>query len=280
VEVIVWNYDGDVESRLPFHVWDRYARLFKVVWVGSAFKGANKPNSVIVNETVYLNNHYSWLRVMSERSSLVHFKGIVLTGWQRYDHFSVLCELLPSAIPSLTACMKLLMEEGEVDDIPSIGQILTNVSRSLKCDKYNYLNYCSFPGSQIYQQIKILEYFKTMFTRLKERNVFLGWAQEYNLNHTFSNPSHIESIYPEVTSLKMDLENWYNTTEKCMTDMFPSSAVEEWMETNFSPFFYKLKNIHEKMGQILEKTTFPGRPLNDKKQTLHPSADHNKNVLN
>lgn len=28
-------------------------------------------------------------------------KGLVLTAWQRYDHFAVLCELLPAAIPSM-----------------------------------------------------------------------------------------------------------------------------------------------------------------------------------
>ena len=39
----------------------------------------------------------------SQESKFKHqgFTGIVLTGWSRYDHFAVLAELLPAAVPSL-----------------------------------------------------------------------------------------------------------------------------------------------------------------------------------
>jgi hexosaminidase len=30
------------------------------------------------------------------------FRGMALTGWSRYDHFAVLCELLPVAYPTIS----------------------------------------------------------------------------------------------------------------------------------------------------------------------------------
>ena len=53
---------------------------------------------------------------------------ILLTGWSRYDHFAVLCELLPVSIPSLVVNLLIL----------SLGGLELAVSRRintvLKCD--------------------------------------------------------------------------------------------------------------------------------------------------
>ena len=46
---------------------------------------------------------------------MVLFRGRVLTGWSRYDHFThftVLCELLPPAIPSLILNLVVVSEDG------------------------------------------------------------------------------------------------------------------------------------------------------------------------
>lgn len=148
----------DVDNQLPLAMWDKYSRIFKSVWIGSAFKGANQPNSVVVNETLYLANHFSWLKVMADVERLVTFKGIMLTGWSRYDHLSVLCELLPNSIPTLAACMSLFT-------LPVIPQmnvtVAVAINTKMNCaTTYPSESSCNFPGSSIFQEIQYLEGYK------------------------------------------------------------------------------------------------------------------------
>ena len=44
-------------------------------------------------------------------------RGMVITGWQRFDHFAVLCELLPAAIPSLAVTL-LTASKGKTNPDP------------------------------------------------------------------------------------------------------------------------------------------------------------------
>jgi hypothetical protein len=62
------------------------------------------------NERIY--NHKHWLdKVTSNPSCKSAIQGIILTGWSRFTHEMVLCELLPMSIPSLALCLTVIEKQ-------------------------------------------------------------------------------------------------------------------------------------------------------------------------
>ena len=115
VEPMVWVYVEDIDRFVEPVAWSSYASVFEHVWAASAFKGAYGERLFSVNIQRHVANHVSWLEVMNRESHSGHrlkFRGIALTGWSRYDHFAVLCELLPAALPSLVLNLAILTRGG------------------------------------------------------------------------------------------------------------------------------------------------------------------------
>lgn len=104
VEPMIWVYAEDIYRFVQPQIWEKYAAVFKTAWTASAFKGAFGETLFIPDARRHLENNLRWLDVMSQQARFFKngLTGIALTGWQRYDHFAVLCELLPAALPSLT----------------------------------------------------------------------------------------------------------------------------------------------------------------------------------
>ncbi len=79
-------------------------------------QGAFGERLYLTNIHRHVNNQLGWLEVMRRESrsngGRVSFRGVALTGWSRYDHFAVLCELLPSSVPSLVLSLAVLAEGG------------------------------------------------------------------------------------------------------------------------------------------------------------------------
>lgn len=45
---------------------------------------------------MHLDNNIAWLQALDEQArNFKEIRGLVITGWQRYDHLATLCELLP-----------------------------------------------------------------------------------------------------------------------------------------------------------------------------------------
>uniref|UniRef100_A0A2K5RX16 Hexosaminidase D n=1 Tax=Cebus imitator TaxID=2715852 RepID=A0A2K5RX16_CEBIM len=112
----------------PVLLMQKYQRCgFLRLWAASAFKGATGPSQALPPVEHHLRNHAQWLQVAGSGPTDA-LQGIILTGWQRYDHFSVLCELLPAGVPSLAACLQLLLRGGFDEDVKAKMENLLGIS--------------------------------------------------------------------------------------------------------------------------------------------------------
>uniref|UniRef100_A0A8C2LXX0 Hexosaminidase D n=1 Tax=Cricetulus griseus TaxID=10029 RepID=A0A8C2LXX0_CRIGR len=109
VEPVLWDYGADLDVHSKIFLMGKYQECgFQRLWAASAFKGATGASQALPPVEHHIRNHEQWLQVAG-RGPVDSLQGIILTGWQRYDHFSVLCELLPVGIPSLAACLQSLV---------------------------------------------------------------------------------------------------------------------------------------------------------------------------
>uniref|UniRef100_A0A8C5KSE0 Hexosaminidase D n=1 Tax=Jaculus jaculus TaxID=51337 RepID=A0A8C5KSE0_JACJA len=109
VEPVLWDYGADLDVHSKVLLMEKYRQCgFPRLWAASAFKGATGASQTLPPVEHHLRNHVQWLQVAGS-GPVDTLQGIILTGWQRYDHFSVLCELLPVGIPSLATCLQTLI---------------------------------------------------------------------------------------------------------------------------------------------------------------------------
>ncbi|PNJ87446.1 HEXDC isoform 5 [Pongo abelii] len=128
VEPVLWDYAADLDVHGKVLLMQKYRRCgFPRLWAASAFKGATGPSQAVPPVEHHLRNHVQWLQVAGSGPT-DSLQGIILTGWQRYDHYSVLCELLPAGVPSLAACLQLLLRGGFDEDVKAKVENLLGIS--------------------------------------------------------------------------------------------------------------------------------------------------------
>ena len=213
VEPMVWVYAPDVERFAPSYTWDRFNQVFPNIWTASAFKGAHGETLVTPDIKKHLENNLNWLTLMREEEPRLQgkFRGIVLTGWQRYDHFSVLCELLPAALPSLAVNL-LATSHGYFND-----SMKTDLLKELNCpdpsqsfnnnyggkffdldyDRFLFqkLSWCYFPGQKFYKVTQdLISTEETVDNFFKTATKSKGWLTQYNIRHNMSSPFRIDQV--------------------------------------------------------------------------------------
>lgn len=267
VEPVVWKYTTDPAATLTDQLWESYAAVWKDIWVATAFKGATSPDRYYTDVAYHMENHQRWLEIISKYSSQITFKGVMLTGWQRYDHFSVLCELLPVAIPSLAVNLAI-MQAPDLNGVPI--RVPSRVLRVLQCEgvvslvvlepQYGWTK-CSYHGVSVYATILRLYALTEEVNKMEQDNTFKGWLKPYNLKYSFSSPSHVERAIAELDRHKMEIMYIEKEMRSAMEDIYDNYTIEEWLETYTAPLNEKLTDLWNAKEKILEKNVWPKRPL-------------------
>lgn len=277
VEPMVWVYAEDIYRFVQSSVWDKYAAVFKTAWTASAFKGAFGPTLYVPDARRHLENNLRWLDVMSQQNQLFKqgITGIALTGWQRYDHFSILCELFPSAMPSLALSLMGVshgyfnlslrapfMSALSCPEFSSSGRPVPFIALEVDPYLWDKVGRCMFPGSPIFRltyrlhnaEIEAQEY-------LKATQYQKGWMTEYNIRHNYSLPLRVDESTSDLQRIYHSLVSLSKAAHDTMLEVFDYYTIGEWIEQRIYPYIIELEKI-QNVSQILKSVNiWPARPL-------------------
>lgn len=107
-DVMVWAYRGSPDAK----VIERFRRAGVNVWGACAFKGADsRGDGELPDVAQRVANATAWAAIASR----VPLKGIIATGWSRYQTTRVQCEPLDGALDSLVRCAAALNDNEPLD---------------------------------------------------------------------------------------------------------------------------------------------------------------------
>ncbi|XP_041433310.1 hexosaminidase D isoform X2 [Xenopus laevis] len=261
VSPVLWIYDQNLNTQQTDKLIGKYQDCgFPSVWFASAFKGASGPDQMWTPIGLHMNNHLQWKQVIDSMHKFpkIRYGGIAMTGWQRYDHYSVLCELLPVALPSLVVCLRAiqhgpLTEESKTE----INQILGFSKMDLKkniCDGNG-----AFPGAEIYRMVRIIndDLKKKVREIMEGDSEIRAWFSRYHRKHRFGNPHKMETFRDKVLKTHEEWETLTDSLRVQLETIYFPDTVEEWMEENVNLHLDALRKMAKDFKEILELKAQP-----------------------
>lgn len=270
VEPMVWTYVKDVYRFISYNNWATYSEVFDSVWAASSFKGAFGETLTVPNTRMHLENNEGWLEVMAEQhAKFHHFRGIVVTGWQRYDHFATLCELLPAGLPSLILNLLVLTNGAYSSELQGKFHSLLKCSQSrtvmdLQSDPFLWQKSygCFFPGAAVFRLTQThSETVKKAEDYMHDVTIGKAWVTDYNVRHNLTLPSRVDQVLEEHSSTLYSLTSLIHQARDVLRDVFDEYTVAEWIEQNIYPSVLRLERLWNESLSIKKPRTWPVRPL-------------------
>ncbi|KAM9462486.1 hexosaminidase D [Clarias gariepinus] len=257
VQPMLWDYRPTLDVAHTIMLMEKYhAAGLSQQWIASSFKGSTTVYTCVTSTQRHVDNHLQWLEVVSGLSPGVDLQGIALTGWQRYDHLSVLCELLPLGLHSLALCLQILQyggltQEAQNKVMEALGTGTVEVGD---------IERLSQSGSRSFTGIKLAELIVQLTTMLDsedlrhfESNMFVrGWFSPYHRQNKTVNPLIAQQIQDQAQKFLDTVEFKVQEVRQEMTLLYPDSTVEEWVTQHVTPVLKPIQDVLTNIQTALE----------------------------
>ncbi|XP_077358123.1 hexosaminidase D isoform X2 [Festucalex cinctus] len=247
VQPMLWDYTPNMDVQNTVSLLENYHSAgIQDMWAASSFKGSSGVYTNVPKTQNHVNNHLQWLKVAASVSPGINIKGIAITGWQRYSHFSVLCELMPLGLPSLAASLQTLIHghfspEAQYNVAKMLGVSSVEVTAmGSTCDDDTL-----FPGRRLAAAIVELDsLLGDQDIRSFENDLYVrGYFSPYHRSRRMANPLITAQIQSQASKYLDLLQKKVDVVREEMLHLYPISTAEEWIEEHVSPVMAPLQKI-------------------------------------
>ncbi|KAM3592238.1 uncharacterized protein V6R79_015194 [Siganus canaliculatus] len=249
VQPMLWDYTPNLDVEKTVSLLEKYSSVgMSNLWGASSFKGSTSVFTCVPCTQRHVDNHLQWLKVAESLSSGINLQGIAITGWQKYDHLSVLCELMPVALPSLAACLQTLMDgQFSAEAQSKVTEKLCISSVEVEEMERTSTDDSRFPGRRLAELIVELDsLLNSENIRMFENDMFVrGWFSPYHRQRKMVTPLITMQIHSQASGFLNTLQQKVEAVRQEMLRLYPESTAQEWIEEHVNPVVGPLRRITE-----------------------------------
>ncbi|XP_058263317.1 hexosaminidase D [Hemibagrus wyckioides] len=257
VQPMLWDYSPTLDEAHNIMLMEKYkAAGLSQQWIASSFKGSTTVYTCVTSTQRHVDNHLQWLKVVSGLSPGIDLQGIALTGWQRYDHLSVLCELLPLGLVSLASCLQTLQhgsftQEAQHKVMEALGTGTTDVGDVERLSQGFSRSYTGMKLAELIVQLTAM--LESEELRHFQSNMFVrGWFSPYHQQQKFINPLFAQQIQKQAQVFLEAAEFKVQEVRQEMKKLYPDLTVEEWVTQHVTPVLKPIQDLLTDIQVVLE----------------------------
>ncbi|KAL1117110.1 hypothetical protein AAG570_004438, partial [Ranatra chinensis] len=265
VDPMVWIYDSSATFHLSDDLWQKYTSVFRNIWVASAYKGATGSFQILPILEHHVGNHVQWVdTIRKQRPLKINLHGIAITGWSRYDHYATLCELLPTALPTLALCLSVWKNCGYAPALhKEVATALGYVKVPLLLSPYPrpqpVAAELNFPGWKIAVGVEWFANLHGKHLNIINCDQISTWMNPWQIKHNFTNPMQIESLVNSLFELDKEWTAFEVYMTNHMSEAYYDAVIDEWLYTHVHSAKSAVKQLHKagerQLAQAANKTS-------------------------